>query len=319
MANPKEASLESYISEGKLPQTLTAAVGRIRLRKMKKADLPVFLYEPLEFLVERSLNTIDPKIFQTIEGFRADMAERSGEFVDVFRESDPLLAISPNRLAGGKGTNSTGLRSLTEVARITSVHPLWGAFLFLCAKNSGARTILELGGGAGISGCYLALSPYCERFITVEGSESRSRLAKHHLGQVAPFSEVVVVSFERGMNLILPTLKDGLDLVFVDGSKHLEENLGLFTRLKPYLNPRCLVIFDDIHWSTEMEEVWKRICHQQGLRHAINAGRMGLVVWEGGEARPRIDTLFGLAGLNLYGMRNRLKSLFNDRFHASAG
>jgi predicted O-methyltransferase YrrM len=177
----------------------------------------------------------------------------------------------------GPGNNRTGLRSLTEVARISIVQPLCRALLFLCAKICGAKTILELGSAAGISRCYVVSSPSCGRFITVEGSESRARLAKRHLQQVTPSAEVVIASFERGMDCILPTLNDGLDLVFLDGSKQLQETIALFTRLIPYLNPQCLAIFDHIHWSAEMRETWARICRQQGLRHAINVGRRGFV------------------------------------------
>jgi hypothetical protein len=58
-----------------------------------------------------------------------------------------------------------------------------------------------------------------------------------------------------------------------------------------------------------MREAWKRICHQQGLRLAINVGRMGVCVWEGGDGRPGVDTLFGVAGLDLYGIRYCIQSL----------
>jgi predicted O-methyltransferase YrrM len=52
---------------------------------------------------------------------------------------------------------------------------------------------------------------------------------------------VLTVSFQILNNL--------LELVFLDGGKQLQETLALFARLMPYLNPQCLVIFDEIHWS----------------------------------------------------------------------
>jgi predicted O-methyltransferase YrrM len=79
------------------------------------------------------------------------------------------------------------------------------------------------------------------------------------------------------------TLHDGLEFVFLDGAKQLQETLALFTRLMPHLNSQCRIVSDDIHWSAEMREAWKRICHQQGLQPAI----------------------FEVAGLDLYGIRYR--------------
>jgi hypothetical protein len=165
MADRVGESFERYTSEGKLALLLGSAVGRVQLMKMKNAGLPNFLWEPLEFLLNQSLNKRELQIVQTIEEMRAAMAKRSREFVAVFTDG----ASSLDSQSMVPEFDTTKLRSLTEIARISSVQPLWGAFLFLCAKTCGARTILELGGAAGISGCYLASSPKCKRFITVEG------------------------------------------------------------------------------------------------------------------------------------------------------
>jgi predicted O-methyltransferase YrrM len=305
MGNPAVTSFDQFTPEGILTLGLASAIGRFQLWKMTIAGLPVCLGGPLRFLVERSLEATDLKVVRTIEGFRADMAKRSGEFVEVFTD---------NTSADEADFNRTGLRSLAEVARISSVQPYWGAFLYLCAKASRAKTILELGGAAGISGCYLAASPSCGRFVTIEGSPSRAQLAKCHLQLVTSSAEVIIESFEKGLDDILPTLKSGLDLVFFDGSKQQEELLALFDRLKPFLNPRCLLIFDDIYWSAEMRDAWKHIGHLQGLQHAINVGRMGVCVWEGGEGHARNDMLFGLMGLDLYGARYRILSLASTLF-----
>src|SRR5262249_10360345 len=158
------------------------------------------------FLVERSLTAADAHIVEVVERMRAGMMKQSPERVDFY----PYV-----RSESGVST----LRTLREVAQISSVRPVWGAFLFLCAKASKAKMILELGGAAGISSCYLASSSACRRFVTIEGSESRAKVARHHLAQVAPHAEVIVDSFQRGLDRVLPTLARGLDLVFSDGSK----------------------------------------------------------------------------------------------------
>jgi predicted O-methyltransferase YrrM len=198
------------------------------------------------------------------------------------------------------------VKSLAEVAWIVSILPLWGAFLYLCAKASHAKTILELGGGAGISGCYLASAPSCTRFVTIEGSTERAQLAELHLRQMAQHAEVVTASFEHGLREILPTLHAGIDLVFIDGARRWETTHGLLSQMTPHLNSGCVVIFDDIHWSAETRETWKRICRLQGLAYAINVGRLGVCGWHGGEGRPKTGTLFGFAGIDLYRVRRRI-------------
>ena len=91
---------------------------------------------------------------------------------------------------GGVDEARPAVRSLFETAHVSSVSALWGTFLYLCASARRAETILELGSGAGISGCYLGSAPSCRRFITVEGSADRARLAEAHLRQIVGNVEV---------------------------------------------------------------------------------------------------------------------------------
>jgi hypothetical protein len=195
-----------------------SAIGRRQLRKMSATVLPELLGDPLRFLVERTISGADLPVVEKIEAMRADMAKRNREFVGVF-EGDQLEAKS------GRS------KSLAEVAWVVSIVPLWGTFLYLCAKASAAKTILELGGGAGISGCYLASGPSCTRFVTIEGHPDRAQLAELHLRSVANDAEVVNASFEDGVRDVLPTLDGGIDLVFIDGARRWETMHGLLSRM----------------------------------------------------------------------------------------
>ncbi|GKS59288.1 hypothetical protein YTPLAS18_28150 [Nitrospira sp.] len=282
--------------EGTVAFAVASAIGRRRLRIMRRSGLPAILEKPLEFLLGRSLSTADACRVQAVERLRADMAKRNQERVGVYSETE-------------EDENATvGSRTLDEVAWISSVQPVWGAFLMLCAEASGAKTILELGGATGISGCYLASSPRCRRFVTIEGSSSRAKLATYHLATIAPYAEVVVDSFHHALDKLLPRLTDSLDLVYVDGSKSLRENVVLFDRISPHVNPGGVIIFDDIYWSTEMGQLWRRLCTTRGIAHAVNVGRMGVCVWLGGDVQPHRHDLYKIAGVDLYGLRYRLES-----------
>jgi predicted O-methyltransferase YrrM len=256
--------------------------------------LPEFLGEPFRFLVERTISAPDLPVVEKIEAMRTNLAKRNREFVGVF-EGDQL---------GAKGARP---KSLAEVAWVVSILPLWGTFLYLCAKASGAKTILELGGGVGISGCYLASAPSCTRFVTIEGHPDRAQLAEPHLRQMAQHAEVINTPFEDGLREIFPTVDAGIDLVFIDGARRWETTYGLLSRMMLHLNPQCIVILDDIHLSAETRETWKEMRRLQGFAYAISAGRLGVCGWDGGEGRPETGTLFGFAGIDFYGARRRMQ------------
>jgi predicted O-methyltransferase YrrM len=177
----------------------------------------------------------------------------------------------------------------SRIAQVTSVHPYWGMFLYLCASAVGAETILELGSCAGISGCYVASGTHCRRFITVEGSPELARLAEANIRQVASHAEVVNALFDDALDAILPTLGKGLDMAYIDGQHEKRSTLHYFKRLVPHLSSGAVVVFDDIQWSPDMWEAWQELSRWPGVSHAINVGRFGVCVWDGAAMPKSFD------------------------------
>lgn len=278
-------------------RTLARLAGRRQLARLRRQGLPAALVEPLSFLVERRLPDGDYGPVDRIESLRAALAAMP-DVVGSYGDSAPVASVRAD-----EALPST--RTLAEVAAISSVAPLWGVFLHLCARSTGARTILELGAAAGISGAYLASSPACARFVTVEGDPARAALARRNIGALNPAADVFVGAFEDGLDALVPTFTAGVDLVFVDGNKRSGGYIALFDRLSAHLNPAALVIFDDIQW-TSMAGDWQALRRRVGLSFAISVGRFGVCVWEGGAVRPRSAALFGVGGLDFYALRRRV-------------
>jgi predicted O-methyltransferase YrrM len=275
----------------RLALRLASLIGRRQFRKVLDDGWPQFLVPPFLFLLNGRVNSEDYPIVKKIEDLRSELAKRENEFVTVF--SDPSFisqSQSPRPVT----------RSLAQVARVSSVLPVWGLFLHLCANASRAKTILELGSSAGMSGCYLASGNYCQKFITIEGSATLANLADNHLRQISNRCQVVNASFDDGLDKIFPNLTEGIDLAYIDGNKEKAANLRYLERLTPHLNPGSVVVLDDIHWSHEMREAWKRISRLTGFSHTINAGRFGVCVWSGRTVQPKNYALYKIAGVDLY-------------------
>jgi hypothetical protein len=117
----------------------------------------------------------------------------------------------------------------------------------------------------------------------------------------------VNASFDEALDRILPTLRDGIDMAYIDGGKDKRSNLRYLERVTPSLNEGCLVVFDDIHWSSEMWEMWGVVRKWKGFSHTINAGRFGVCLWSGRDVRPKTYDLYNMAGVDLYDMKQRLK------------
>jgi predicted O-methyltransferase YrrM len=145
--------------------------------------------------------------------------------------------------------------------------------------------------------------------MTVEGSSELAELAKTHLRRIVRNFEVVNASFNDALDRILPTLRYGLDMVYIDGDKEKNALWHYLARVAPYLNSGSVVVFDDIYWSSEMWEAWEAIRRWKGFSHAITAGRFGVCVWTGDGVEPKRRNLYEFAGMDLYKIKQRLEQL----------
>ena len=86
----------------------------------------------------------------------------------------------------------------------------------------------------------------------------------------------VIGSFEE----ILPTFiedAEKIDLFFLDGNHRKQPTLDYFEMLLPLANDYSIFIFDDIHWSEEMESAWEEIKKDDRVTLTIDLFFIGLV------------------------------------------
>ena len=244
-----------------------APLGYFKLKRLYNRGLPKQFFILLSFLFKKSLSDEDKRVFSKVERIREQIAD-----------SDKLLTpiLMDHNIE----------RTAFEIAKKSSVSPEWGMFLYLCAKSFQARTILELGSSAGVSGCYLASAPSCAKFITIEGSSDLATLAEHNIRQVNTQIRVINARFDEVLGNVLDDLTNRIDLVYIDGPKEQAETLHLFRMIIPKLNNESIVIFDDINWSEDMQRLWQTVCQWEGLAYAIDVGRFGVCLWYGNKKKP---------------------------------
>jgi predicted O-methyltransferase YrrM len=167
-----------------------------------------------------------------------------------------------------------------ERVAITGRDRRWGTFLHLLAKAHKARTVLELGACAGISGCYLASPDNVAEFMTVEGSPALAKLASDSLQQISPAGAVVNALFDDAIDQDVPRLKNPIDYAFIDGHHERIATIHYYERLIPYLAQPAIVVFDDIAWSADMNEAWNQLAARPEFRYAIDLGHIGVCLYD---------------------------------------
>ncbi|WP_439449470.1 O-methyltransferase [Stenotrophomonas sp. ATs4] len=120
-----------------------------------------------------------------------------------------------------------------------------GRLLYLLARSSGARSIVEFGTSFGISSIYLAAALRDNgggRLITTEFEPEKARRAAGHLRE-AGLADLVELRVGDALQSLAADLPESIDLVLLDGAKVLyPEVLDL---LQARLRPGALVLADN--------------------------------------------------------------------------
>jgi predicted O-methyltransferase YrrM len=249
--------------------------------------LPPRFRIPLLFLLTKKMGEEDLSVVTKIEAIRAEFANRRDLEFEIYTSPNPDSSHIVRSFEERPNPGEIHKVSLNDIATTVSISQYWGTFLYLCANAIRARTILELGSCAGISGCYLASGKECSKLITIEGSPALAALAEENIRHITDHVVVVNALFDIGLDKILPPLEEKLDLVYVDGQHGKKAMLYYFKRLTPYLNKGSVVLIDDIYWSSDTRKGWQALCKWKGLACTINLGRCGVCVWDGEGIKPK--------------------------------
>ena len=145
------------------------------------------------------------------------------------------------------------------------------------AKYYQSKTLIELGTSLGITTSYLALSGANSTVYTLEGSRNIAAIAidnfdKNHLKNI----QLIQGNFEKTIPPLVAKI-ESVDLLFVDGNHRKQPTIEYFKTFLKKSNNQSIFIFDDIHWSKEMEEAWEVIKQHDSVTLSIDLFFIGLV------------------------------------------
>lgn len=171
-----------------------------------------------------------------------------------------------------------GLKKKRVVQQIaaTSLKPRkYAQLLYRLVKYFQPQQVLELGTSLGITTSYLVSAQPSSQVVTLEGSSAIASIAKQTFEQLKLENiELITGNFD---DTLATVANKQFDFVFIDGNHRKEPTLRYFEQLIPSLNDRSVVVFDDIHWSMEMEEAWEEVQHHPSVTLTIDLFFIGLI------------------------------------------
>jgi predicted O-methyltransferase YrrM len=223
------------------------------------------IHSPFVFdFVKKILN--DRKVYAAwsrIEGLRREL-----------EQDKTLLEIVD--LGAGSVLQATRYRSIASLARHAAKPRKLGRLLSRLARYYQPKTILELGTSLGLSSSYLASGATDAKLYTIEGADSVAAIAERNFRTLELRPELVRGNFDQQIGPVLDRM-GRVDMAFIDGNHRKEPTLRYFNALMERVTPSSVLIFDDIHWSHEMEEAWELIRADSRVFLTIDLFFIGLV------------------------------------------
>jgi predicted O-methyltransferase YrrM len=191
------------------------------------------------------------------------------------KKDQTMLAIDD--FGAGSHSNTQKQRSVSYIARTSLKPKKYSQLLFRIVRFYKPETILELGASFGITSSYLASGNASANVITMEGAKSIAAVAENNFKKLAIHNiKLIKGNFDETLPALLARVAT-IDLAFIDGNHRKEPTINYFTQLLPKLNDYSILIFDDIHWSKEMEEAWSIIRAHTSVTLTIDLFFIGIV------------------------------------------
>jgi predicted O-methyltransferase YrrM len=163
-----------------------------------------------------------------------------------------LAALSPEERAAHM-TSTTGYRDFYTALKDAplAVSRETGTLLYMLARATGARNIVEFGTSFGVSTLFLASALRDNGGGRLIGSEFEPGKVARARASVAAAGLADLIEIREGDALLTfaDDLPDSIDLLLLDGAKGLYPSV--LDLVEPRLRPGALIIADNADWSPD--------------------------------------------------------------------
>ncbi|RVT76714.1 class I SAM-dependent methyltransferase [Flavobacterium sufflavum] len=196
-------------------------------------------------------------------------------------------SIEVTDFGAGSKVFKSNTRVIAQIAKTAGISPKRSRLLYRITHYFQPANILELGTSLGLATSALALGNPKAAITTLEGCPNTMAIAKNQL-QLTKLSsraesrdninnvECITTEFSEYLTTHNSQLTTH-DLIYFDGNHSKTATLDYFELLLPTITNDSVWIFDDIHWSAEMQEAWEIIKKHPKVSVTIDTFQLGFV------------------------------------------
>ena len=168
-------------------------------------------------------------------------------------------------------------RKVSAIAKTSLERRKIARLLFRMINYYHTDIIIELGTSLGVTAAYLASASEEKKIITLEGAVEVANIAQNNFDKLKLKNiEIIRGDFNDTLSAVLNRFSV-IDFAYVDGNHRKEPTIHYFHQLLGKINNQSILVFDDIHWSAEMEEAWQYIQSHEAVTISIDLFFIGIV------------------------------------------
>ena len=177
----------------------------------------------------------------------------------------------------GSSIAKTNQRTIASIAKNAIKSKKFGQLLFRMVKTYQPETLIELGTSLGITTSYLSLANPTAKLMTMEGANEVADIANKNFKE-SGLKNITIEqgNFDNTLSSVIFQLSS-VDFAFIDGNHRQQPTENYFHQLLSKINDNSILVFDDIHWSREMEAAWNTIKNHPSVRCSVDLFFIGIV------------------------------------------
>ncbi len=194
-----------------------------------------------------------------------------------FELSKSSLEIDVTDFGTGKGRNP--VRSVSEIVKGVSSSPSKSVLLKSIAEYFECEHIVELGTSFGLNSLYLSRIPNA-KVTTFEGCKNTADIANANFIKLgAENIKLIIGDIDRTLPYYLDR-SEKIDFVYFDANHAYQPTMNYYHWCQNRAHDESVFIFDDIHYSPEMEKAWEEIKNQTEVLLSIDLFSLGIILFD---------------------------------------
>lgn len=220
-----------------------------------------------------------PFVYELLENVIRDRAPRAAYIpiekrLEKLRKDGRKIGVKDHG-AGSKWAQEKW-RKVKDIALRSGSDKRFGRSLFRLAERFAPEYSIELGSSLGIGSMYLAGGSE-GKLHSIEACPASASIAKESLNEAGMTNAVIHTgTFQESLPAIMEKIPR-LDLMRIDGDHRGEALIQLFEEGLQKAHNDTVFILDDIHWSKDMEEAWRRIQEDERVSLSLDLYHAGLL------------------------------------------